>query len=147
MIAFRPMVADDRQFVISGWSSSFRTSDYSGMISNANYARVMHAEIGLIINRPTTSIVVACEPGELDHQGREFLYGFIAVRTGGKPYVYYCSVKERFRERRIARRLFAAVGIDPRLAFRYAYRTRFVDDLASKIPEATHDAVSAKEEA
>lgn len=146
-ITFRPMAADDRQFVISTWSSSFRTSRYAGLVSNATWADVMHREIGAILDRPTTRTIVACEPSELDHLGRQFLYGFIATRTvvGVRPYVYYCYVKKKFRRRRIARRLFDAAGIDAAGGFVYACRTGALLDVATKIPGATWDPVPARE--
>ena len=43
-IAFRPMIPADRQFVLSGWSSSFRTSRYAGLIRNSRWADVMHVD-------------------------------------------------------------------------------------------------------
>lgn len=128
-ITCRPMIADDRQFVISGWSSSLRTSIYAGMISNKRWAAVMHPEIEAILNAPTTSTLVAYEPGELDHEGRQFLYGFIATRTG-RPYVYYCYVKKPYRHPRkfrIARQLFAAADTDPTVPFGFACRTGIGD--------------------
>lgn len=148
MITFRPMDSDDRQFVISGWSSSFRKSPYAGMISNERYSDVMHREIAAILDRPTTRTLVACEPEELDHLGRQFLYGFIAVRSTGAPYVYYCYVRlgVGFRRRGIARKLLHAADIDEAGPFKYAYRTDVVRDLAARIPLATWDRVTALEE-
>lgn len=126
-IAFRLMIPADRQFVLSGWSSSFRTSIYAGLIRNSRWAEVMHEEIGAFLDTPDMSVIVACEPGELDHEGREFLYGFIAY---AKRYVYYCYVKKRYRHPRpykIGRRLFEAAGIDPREPFSFAAGTSFSD--------------------
>lgn len=133
-IAFRPMVAADRQFVLSGWSSSYRTSIYAGLIRNSTWAEVMHRELGAIIDAPTTAVTVAIEPGELDHEGREFLYGFIATRTHGAPYVYYVYVKKPYRYPKpfkIGRRLFAAAGIDPTEPFTSACSTALGDRLLS----------------
>lgn len=134
-ISYRPMVPDDRQFVLSGWSSSFRTSMYAGLIRNSRWAKVMHEEFGAVIDSPDTSVTVACEPGEIDHEGREFVYGFIATRRRGAPYVYYVYVKKSYRfdpnapqrRFRIATGLFAAAGIDPREPFEYAASTSIAD--------------------
>lgn len=142
-IAFRPMVADDRQFVISGWSSSFRTSLYAGIISNATWADVMHREIGRILDRADTRTIVACEPDEFDHLGRQFLYGFAAVRSTGEPYVYYCYVKKPYRGRGIAHRLLEAAGVNPECRFGYACPTGPL----GKLPTAKFDPVPAREEA
>jgi len=129
-IAFRSMIPADRQFVLSGWSSSFRTSRYAGLIRNSRWADVMHVEFGAMIDAPSTSVIVACEPGEVDHEGREFLYGFIVSRTMGTPYVYYCYVKKHYRHPKpfkIGRKLFAAAGIDPREPFTYAAPTSIAE--------------------
>lgn len=129
-IAFRPMVAADRQFVLSGWSSSYRTSIYAGLIRNSTWAEVMHREIGAIIDAPTTAVTVAIEPGEQDHEGREFLYGFIAARNHGAPYVYYVYVKKPYRYPKpfsIGRRLFEAAGVNLGEPFTFASRTAIGD--------------------
>lgn len=141
-ISFRPMIADDRQFVLSGWSSSYRTSKYAGLIRNSRWSTVMHEEIGAFIDAPTTSVIVACEPGELDHEGREFLYGFIATRTGGMPYVYYVYVKKPYRQRlaHIGRQLFTAAGIDPTEPFVYASGTAIGDKILATCKCGLHRA-------
>ena len=144
MIAFRPMQPDDRKFVISNWSSSFRVSTYAGMISNATWATVMHAEIGALIDRPSTMVIVGWEPDEKDHLGRDFLYGFVAARRGD-PYVHYCYVKHDYRKRGFARRLLEAAGVDPDGRFSYSFRTSVLADLAGKMPRAVWEPVSTKE--
>lgn len=134
------MTADDRQFVISGWSSSFRKSDHAGMISMATWADVMHREIGAVLDRADTIALVAEEVGELDERGRPFLYGSLVYRRDPVrirlrqaspldprwlvlPYVFYAFTKIRYRERGVARRLFAAASINYRAPFAYACRT------------------------
>ena len=145
-VAFRPMIADDRDFVRSGWSSSYRTSLYAGLILMEDYAAIMHFTIDRIFDRPSTTIIVAHEPGEVDYEGRPFLYGFIAIRTDlPQPYVYYVFVKNAYRRGRArhhlelghATALFAAAGIDPSRPFGCACWTSVCDQLVSKIPLAT----------
>jgi GNAT superfamily N-acetyltransferase len=148
-IAFRPMQPADRQFVISGWSSSYRASKFAGLIRNSSWATVMHREIDAYLDMPDTQTFVACEPGEFDHLEREFLYGFIATRRTGAPYVYYCYVKRLYRGRGIARGLFDAAGVDPAGEFAYACETGASIELrrAGKISASTFDSVPAKEAA
>ena len=154
MTAFRPMIDADRGFVRSAWSSSYRTSPYAGMLSMTTYADVMHREIDLVLDHPTTRTIVADEPGETDHEGRPFLYGFISFRaldaaivelTSGTPrpypYVYYVYTKGPYRRGRhnglpqaMATELFGAAGIDPRAPFAFACRTQYCAQLARKIP-------------
>lgn len=165
---FRPMLDADREFVVSGWSSSLRTSRWAGMISMVRWADVMHAEIKGILARPSTSVIVAEEPGETIDDVRAWLYGFIAIRTDlAMPYVYYVYVKHAFRRARrlglpdgYARQLFAAAGIDPAAPFSYGCRTSASEAIAAdlrepdgtiipgtgKIPRAEWDPIPARYE-
>lgn len=151
----RPMAPSDRQFVISTWSSSYRMSPYAGPLSMATYADVMHREIERIIEHRTTRVLVAAEPGEVDHEGRPFLYGFGAFSAEvlvGAKYVYYIYVKTPYRQGKArhglhlgyAAQLLAAHGIDPAKPFAYACRTSYCDTLARKIPLATFDPFPAR---
>jgi len=155
--ACRPMRPADRQFVISGWSSSYRVSDNAGLIGMSRWAEVMHREVAAIIDHPTTRTLVAEEPGEVDDRGQPFLYGFLVfagvnLLTPRQPYVHYCFVKTGFRrgrarlglERGIATQLFAAADIDPRRPFVYACRTDMLGDLARKIPLAEFNPLPAR---
>ena len=145
------MIASDRDFVVSGWSSSFRQSFHAGMLSMESYALVMHREIARILDHPSTETLVAEELGQTDHLGRPFLYGFLTRRRGA-PYVYYCYVKSPYRRGQLrhglragyATPLFAAAGIDPRAPFGYACQTPYVSKLARRIPLAQWDPLPAR---
>jgi hypothetical protein len=154
------MAPADRLFVISTWSRSYRTSDYAGLIAMSRYSDIMHREIEAIIDHPTTRTLVAEEPGEVDHEGRPFLYGFIAARPGEMtrigeyrlPCVYFVYVKTKFRcgrqrlglPRGYGAELLAAAAIDPRKPFVYACRTDVVGELARKIPLAEFNPLPAR---
>ncbi len=155
----RRMIPADRQFVISTWSSSYRMSPYAGMLSMETYADVMHREIARIIDHPTSCVLVAEEPGEVDDKGRPFVYAFGAFRNGVHPavlsrvpYVYYVYVKAPYRQGRkrlgmttgYAALLLGAYGIDPARPFTYACRTSYCDTLASKMPRAAFDHLPAR---
>lgn len=150
--AFRPLIVADLDFVVSSWSSSYRTSDYAGMISMESWATVMHSEILTVLNRRDTRVIVAHEPGETDEKGRPFLYGYIATRDGGDPYVYYVYVKSPYRRGKekwglavgYGRALFSAAGIDPLRPFEYACPTSYCRQLASKIPLAEPNTLKAR---
>lgn len=160
--ACRPMQPVDRQFVLSGWSSSYRVSDHAGLISMSRWATVMHREVAAILDHPTTRTLVAEEPGEVDDKGQPFLYGFLVwcelsgaiagLPPQGLPYVYYVFVKTAFRrgrerlglERGIAAQLFAAAGINPRAPFMYACSTDMLGAMARKIPLAEFNALPAR---
>jgi hypothetical protein len=151
----RPATPADRDFIVSTWSSSFRTSVYAGPLNMATYADVMHREIRLILDHPTTLTLVAADPVEVDERGRQFLYGFIALRQHIErrpPYVYYVYVKAPYRRGRAqfglelgyATQLFRAARIDPRSPFFYSHPTGWCSTLASKIPLGEWDPMPAR---
>lgn len=142
--------SDERRFVISSWSSSYKASHFAGLITADDWAAVMHVQLGKILDRPATRTLVAVSADPL----RPFLYGFIAGNTSGRqPIVHFVYIKDGFRSERIAGRregpryargLFAALGVDPEAPFLYTCRTPVVSQLAhptsgqsSKIPRAT----------
>lgn len=155
--------SDERRFVISSWSSSYKASHFAGLITAEDWASVMHVQLGKILDRSTTRTLVAASDGR-----RPFLYGFIAGDTSGRqPVVHYVYVKDGYRSERArspdgrfstrregpryARGLFAALGVDPEGPFLYTCRTPVVSQLAhpsssepSKIPRATFCPAAAR---
>ncbi len=152
-VSFRAMQPQDRAFVVSMWSSSYRMSHSAGFISMGTWAEVMHREIKRIIDSPLVATTVAyspSSPGEPDH-----LYGFISYEEDDdipNPYVFYTAVKAPYRRARsrlglqsgIAEQLFAAAGIDPRRPFRYACETPYVMEMRAKIPRAEFDPIHGR---
>jgi hypothetical protein len=148
VILTRPACTDDRQFIVSGWSSSYRSSR-DCTTPMALYAEQKHAEVEYYLERCHTLVA----HGELG-----VLMGFIAydpstyVATIGRRrvtltgYVLYVYVAGPFRRRRIAHRLFGAAGISPSQRFGYACRTQWSWDLRSKIPLAEHEPKRARYE-
>lgn len=147
--------SDERRFVISSWSSSYKASHFAGLITSDDWAEVMHVQLGKILDRPTTRTLVAVDGR------RPFLYGFIAGDTSGRtPVVFYVYVKDGFRSERFAGRregpryargLFAALGVDPTGPFLYTCRTPVVSQLShptsgleSKIPRGTFCPAAAR---
>jgi hypothetical protein len=130
--------ADERAFVISTWASSYKHSHFAGLISSEDWAAVMHAQLGKLLDRPTTRALVAWDPPA-------FLYGHIVGDTSSPmPVVHYAYVKDPFREAGIARGLFAALGVDPVKPFIYTSRTSTVVRLTDKIPFARFSPAAAR---
>lgn len=119
---------DDRQFIVSGWSASYRMSRDISFIDMRDYAEVMHALIGKVLTQPRTKVIVA-------HGA--VLQGFIAYQE--PAYILYCYVAQPFRRNGIAAGLFAAAGIDPESRFQYAARTKASWECRFKIPQAEYD--------
>ena len=137
MIAFRQALPRDRDFIVSAWSASYRKSKYAGMIANENWADVMHPQIKRVLDSRGMQATVAYEttatPGVAD------LFGFIAADLSRiVPVVGYVFVKQAYRRSGIARRLFAAVGIDPKLPFDFICSTDIADELIEMGRHAPH---------
>lgn len=148
--------SDERRFVISSWSSSYKASHFAGLITAEDWSSVMHVQLGKILDRPTTRTLVAVDPPS-------FLYGFIAGDTAGRvPVVHFVYVKDGFRSERArdgkregpryARGLFAALDVDPEAPFLYTCKTPVVAEIGppawsgrtSKIPRATFRPAAAR---
>ena len=128
--------ACDLRFVVSGWSSSFKDSDESGMLTSEDYSDIMHGQIKRITAREECRVLLI-----EDH----VLLGFIAAEPSERV-VYYCFVKDEYRRNGIAGALFKALGIDPKSPFAYPANTMMLtggyDDgprLVQKIPLARRD--------
>ncbi len=131
-VRHREMLPDDRRFITSAWSSSYKNSHTAGMIFTDDYADVMHRQIARILDWPSTRTVVAFESRDPN-----FVYGFICGDTSREaPIVFYVNVKEPYRRSGTARALFAALGVNPERRFYFACKTAIVATLARKIPSA-----------
>lgn len=127
------MHADDRQFVISGWSASYRMSRDVSFVQMRDYADYMHPVIQSVLARPATEVLVA--------EGH-VLQGFLAFER--PDYVLFVYVPQPFRGNGLARSLFEAAGIDPSSRFEYACRTRASWECKDKIPNAQYNPMRAR---
>jgi hypothetical protein len=129
-VAYRTATAEDRDFIVSSWSASFKNAYAAGIIQADDWADIMHSQIRKLLDRPGTRAIVAYEkksPG--------FIYGFIAGDTtdAEKPVVHFVYTKAPYRMTGHARGLFAALGVDPSKPFQYVCKTAVVSKLAHKI--------------
>jgi hypothetical protein len=131
VITLRPAIPDDLQFIVSGWSSSYRMSR-DCTTPMALYARQKHEEVRYYLDH-SAEVIVA--------EG-SVLQGFIAFER--PDYVFYVYVPQPFRGRGIARQLFYAAGIDPSSRFEYHARTRASWECRHKIPLAVHNSLRAR---
>jgi len=151
-VAYRPAEQRDRDFVVSSWSSSYRTSYVAGLISMDSWADVMHRQLANVLDRPDVRTVVA-----VDTEDRAFLYGFLTADTTPQveqlsdnkhrtwpAMLYYVFVKAAYRRSGIARGLFDAAELDPRSQFLYACKTPLAGRLVNKIPLAKWNPLVAR---
>ncbi len=130
MIAFRPITPDDLAFVVSSWSSSYKSAHAAGMIFTDDWGEVMHRQIKRIVSWGDTTTIVGYESDD-----PTFLYGFISGDTVERvPVVWYVFVKAPYRRSGTARGLFDALGVAPDKPFNFACRTAVVSRLVDKIP-------------
>lgn len=125
----RPALPADSQFVISGWSSSYRMSRDS-TIPMPMWADTYHPIVRWYMARPNAVTLVS---SGADVDARR---GFICYESNLVHYVY---VAEPFRGHGIARELFAAASIDPLSRFEYTHRTKTSWECRGKIPSARHN--------
>ena len=118
-VAFRFAEAEDRRFIIDGWVTSYKQSYYAGLIAMSDWRSIMWGQIEKVIDRQDVRTVVAYETEDTGHLAD--LYGFITADSElAPPLVYYIYVAQPYRRGGYARRLFAAVGVDPDRPFQYA---------------------------
>lgn len=149
MTLYRPMTtADDRRFVLSAWSSSYKRSHHAGLITSEDWTVIMHGQIGKIIDRPTTRTIIAYSPPDT-------LVAFVSGDTSHvMPVVHYVYVKDPYRSElapdgnrsgpRHARALFRELGVDPLAKFLFTCRTYVCTELQDKIPAARFTPAAAR---
>lgn len=130
MIVCRPATPEDRVFILSTWIDSFRESPWCPPVAFDRMYKLFWNEFAAHLDRPNCATFVAED---------QLLLGFIAGDVSVRPpLVFYVNVKAPYRRRGIATKLFAALNINPRLPFDYAFKTQKVVDLERKIPHAQH---------
>jgi GNAT superfamily N-acetyltransferase len=134
-ISFRPALPADRPFLVSTWSRSTKLMHSAGLISSESWPGVMHPELERILDRDDATALIACERDDPD-----YFYGWVAGDTSGRvPVLFFVYVKEPYRRTGVARRLLAAIGIDPSQYFIYVSRGSSYPQLASRFRHAKHD--------
>ncbi len=144
IFTYRPATHDDRRFIVSGWSASYRMSR-DCTTPMAIYAKQKHEEVNVHLDRTGVQTIVA--------EG-SVLAGFVTFERDARlfddrgwanaDYVFYVYVASFFRKRGVARDLFRAAGIDPASRFHYACRTHGSWELRSKIPLAHYSPMYAR---
>jgi GNAT superfamily N-acetyltransferase len=143
---YRPARDSDRQFIISGGSSSLRMTRDLPLITMEDYAGIMHGQFAKALVRDGVQTIVA--------EG-SVLAGFITFERGAHvidergvlevvDYVYYVYVAKPFRRNGVARELFEAAGIDPMSRFHYAARTKWSWELRNRVPNARYSSLYAR---
>ena len=135
MIAIRPAAEHDERFIIASWLSSWRDANAAGLIQHEDWFDVMWPQLQKALKRPDVRTLVAYETDEADHVAD--LYGFITADVvAPTPLLYYCYTKQAYRRMGVARRLFAAVGLDAHKRFEFVCKAPVPAELLTKAPFA-----------
>lgn len=144
-IAYRPMEASDRNFVVDSWVSSYLAAKSRGCIQIEDWYPIMIPTVEKILGKPDVRTMVAVMPGT-DRIAN--LLGFITADIDDNPaLVYYVYVKEHYRRAKrlpgwtgpgIGRGLFEALGIEPARPFNYVCSTAMCRIMERKIPMSRH---------
>lgn len=125
--ALRDGVADDHNFVKQTWLKCYRHSAFARAIRDSVFFRFHHPIVERILERPGTSVRVACLP-----DAPEVILGYL-VHEGGV--VHWVYVKGAFRRLGIASRLAENLPPD----FSFTHRTTEAEPLLRKYPHATYN--------
>lgn len=111
--SLRPYQPTDEAFLFNSWLKSYRNSDFARALRNDIFYSMHHLVIERILQRPTTQVLIACDPTAPD-----VVYGYlVAERVGGPPIYHFLYVKAAFRRAGIAKALLEATGASSGLAF------------------------------
>lgn len=114
----------DESFIYNSWLKSYKNSDFARSIPARTYYAMHHLVIERILSRPSTQVLVACDPTAPD-----VLYGYVVMESvGDLSVVHYCYVKQAFRRLGIASALLASA---PTPDASYSHRTKDVHYLVS----------------
>lgn len=106
LIKHRPLKPSDMNFIYSSWLKSYRQSDWAKDISNDVFFTQHKEIIDNIIARPTTSVIVICNPNDDDQ-----LYGFLVHEVAGSSAaVHFVYMKYNFRKLGIMKNLMGVYG-------------------------------------
>lgn len=137
-LAFRPVGGrgtEERGFVVSTWSRSYKSRHSAGLITSEDWPAVMHPQLEKHLDRAGARTILAYEKGDPN-----FFYGWIAGDTSERvPVVYYAYVKEAYRRAGVARALLDAIGIDPSLFFVYVCDGPSMGWIAGRITHARYN--------
>lgn len=164
-LLFRAMRTDDTAFVIDSWVSSYRDSDYAGVISADEWPQIMARQAARLINRRGSEVTMLVNPDGtpgltdligwilVEHgwvervrvrQGRRWI---VESRISETPLVHYLYVKNNYRTKsengstvspfRCATKLMEAAWVPRDSRFTYTCKTEMASRLRSKIPLAS----------
>lgn len=130
-VIIRGIVQADIPFIINSWLKSFRSSRWAGSLPNNVYWDAYHKAIEVILERPDTTVSVACLSENPDQ-----ILGYIVYCPDAVHYLY---VKLSLRRHGIGKRLLTSAIGDAK-HFRYTFRTDALDNL----PEGLYGTYSPK---
>ena len=121
----RPVEPSDRNFIMSSWLKSFKTSHFAGPIPYNLYWKTYQAVLDQLLARNGIRVAVAEVEGNI--------LGYAVFEDGfAQPTVHWCYVKHFARKSGIMADLLAQNGIDRDTSFFYTFRVAESRDLTDK---------------
>lgn len=104
MVAFRPFVASDHNFILNSWLKSWRNGPLRSIPNEQYYAEQTFVVQQLLAN---SRVTVACSPDDAEQ-----IFGYIVSQDSpAGRYVHYLYVKLPYRQVGIARALLEQAAL------------------------------------
>lgn len=118
-LKFRPLAAEDANFVRETWLGTYRNSPYAGVIANNRFDEVTEDVIKQLFARGAKGLA-AYDPAH-----PESVLGYVVTETcrTGEPVVHYLFVRSTLRQKGLGSKLLEKAGIDKDEKFFYTFRT------------------------
>lgn len=134
-IKVRELGEREHPFLFSSWLNSYRRrSSFARRITDKVFFSRHHAVIERILQRPSTTVLVATPVGEPD----TFLGYLIVERALGMTILHFAYVKDAWRRMGVMKALVAAAGIDPNACV-FTHRTYDLEWIERKFPALVYD--------
>lgn len=122
---------------MSSWLKSYRHGSYfAKRIRDKQFFAYHHKVLERILARPTTTVTVACKPGEENTIFGYLITEFFAAEN--KTIIHFVYVKDAFRGFGVAKQLLETVKLNPNVCY-FSHWTFAVDELIKKYPGMTYN--------
>lgn len=129
LVKHRPLKLPDMNFIYSTWLKSYRQSEWAKDITNDVFFSQHKEIIDKILARPTTKIIVICNPDDEDQ-----IYGYLVhEHTVSGSIIHFAYIKYNFRKFGIMSALLGDLGYTTSVSPIFiSHLPRYYDSLKTK---------------
>ncbi len=135
-MSVRSIQPSDTSFIMNSWLKSYRYDSYfTKRITDTIFYKYHHVICTRILERPTTQVLVACDP-----EDSNVIYGYLVYEkdaNSSKYVVHYGYVKGPFRTLGIVSTLLKASELDLNESY-VSHWTTATDWIIKKFPNLTY---------